>query len=152
MIYLDIAGKKLFIAVLIISIKIAILILSVKIYSWQYEVNRTIVKQSIQPVFIVSSWICTSGKIYTQFRVEYTKSLFYCFWFLFLKKNFWFNKRLKRLIFLVLHFLVPIIMLSLLSFLRFAYFYFGAFFINDQKFIFFVPSFLEFWLPLQKEP
>lgn len=32
MIYLDIAGKKLFIAVLIISIKIAILILSVKIH------------------------------------------------------------------------------------------------------------------------
>lgn len=34
--------------------------------------KQNLVKQSSQLVFIVSSWICTSGKRYTQFRVEYT--------------------------------------------------------------------------------
>lgn len=79
----------------------------------------------------------------------YWLNLFNCFWLLFSKKKNWFSKRQKRLGFLVLKFLVPTIFLSLVSFLRFTYFYFSAFYKwSEINFLYL----LEYRLTLQKEP
>lgn len=77
MIYLDMAGWEIiYSSANYINKNSNINAVSVKIHFWQYEVNRSIVKQSSQPVSTVSSWICTSGKIYNLENWVYWFNLF----------------------------------------------------------------------------